>query len=229
MLNYSLSARKQIITVSNYSKEILLKNWGNKNRNYIKVVHNFYEPVITDLLVKKSNTKTLLTIGTVVQYKNPLFWIAVCKEVLAEYKGEIEFVWAGDGELLEECRKACAQFSPIKFVGYRKDVEQLYEDCDIYFQPSVLESHGMAVLGAMYFGKPCVVSDRQGLPESVVNNITGNIVGIENTDEAAGAILSLLMNPQRKYDFGKAGKERINKMFSMKIWEENMNSIFNPN
>ena len=139
----------------------------------------------------------------------------------------IEFIWAGDGDLLDSCKALVKDIPSIKFIGYQKNVEQLYIDCTLYFQPSILESHGIAVLGAMYFEKPCIVSNKQGLPESVLNNETGFIVLIEHPQDAVTAILYLLNNPAKAGEFGKAGKKRFEEKFKKDKWLNEMNFLLN--
>jgi glycosyltransferase involved in cell wall biosynthesis len=229
LLNFSLSKTKQIITVSNYAKEQVLKNWTNGHHpEFVKRVYNFYEPGHQNIQQTSALTKKVLTIGTVAHYKNPFFWIDTCKEVLLKYPNEaIEFTWAGDGELLASCQELVKDIPCIQFISYQKNVEQLYLDCTLYFQPSILESHGIAVLGAMYFEKPCVVSNRQGLPESVLNNETGFIVSIEHPQDAVAAILYLFHNPAAAIEFGKAGKVRVETHFSKSKWETEMSDLLN--
>ena len=230
ILNACLSGNKKIITVSEFSKKSMRQNWvdGSKEK-YIEVVHNFYEPFIHNIspLTHTTHTgKAVLTIGSLGHHKNPLLWIDVAKEVIRQYHGEISFVWAGDGILLEQCKAECSQYENIQFIGVSKNVEQLYLDCDVYFQPSILESHGIAVLGAMYFEKACVVSNRQGLPESVINDVTGLIVPIEDLHQSVNAILTLLNDPQKATAFGKAAKEKQQKDFVKTKWNQTMDFIF---
>jgi len=228
LLKNCISSKKLILTVSEYAKKLLLQNWTNgKHGERIHVIHNFYEPRTENNIPIKYSGKRVLSIGTVASYKKPLFWIAVCKEVMKQYRGEISFVWAGDGELLEECKASSKDFDNIKFIGVQKNVEQLYMDCDLYFQPSLLESHGIAVVGAMYFQKACVVSDRQGLPESVINNLTGLVVPVENTAASVEAIVSLLNDPIKAIEFGKAGRQRFETSFTKNKWSSQMDELFN--
>lgn len=229
MLLFCLSKKKQIITVSRYAKEQILKNWTEDQKAHlIKLVYNFYEPSIQNLHPTEATVKRVLTIGTVTHYKNPFFWIDCCKEVLLQnFNGPIEFIWAGDGDLLASCKALVKDFPSIQFIGYEKNVEQLYQQSTVYFQPSILESQGIAVLGAMYFGKPCVVSNRQGLPETVKDHETGLVVPIENAHDVANAILSMLNDPEKSTAFGIAGKKRVEANFGKGKWEAEMSNHFN--
>ena len=229
LLHFSLSKGKKIITVSQYSKDQILTNWTDGQKSdWIKLVYNFYEPRMHNVHHAQATVKRVLTIGTVTHYKNPFFWIDTCKEVLLQYPNNaIEFIWAGDGDLLASCKALVKDIPSIQFIDYQKNVEQLYMDCTLYFQPSILESHGIAVLGAMYFEKPCIVSNKQGLIETVADLETGRVVPIENTHDAANAILSLLNDPEKATAFGIAGKKRVEANFGKSKWEVEMSEVFN--
>lgn len=227
LLHFSLSKKKQIVTVSNFAKELLLKNWmRGKKAAYIEVVYNYYEPKKN---LEAKNTaylaSSILTLGTVVSYKNPIFWIEVCKTILSRQAQPVTFIWAGDGPLLDTCRKLTANIPQIQFIGFRNDVDELYAKSSIYFQPSIQESQGMSVLGAMYYAKPCIVSNRGGLPESVINNETGYVVEIDAVEEAAAAIGTLVQSSYMIKRFGEEGRRRFDKFFTREGWESKMISV----
>ena len=156
-----------------------------------------------------------------------MFWIEVCKEVVRRYKNPIQFVWAGDGHLLDECRAMVEDYPQIRFIGYHPKVEELYRNCSIYFQPSILESHGIAVLGAMYHQKVCVVSNRGGLKESIENKVTGYVVDIDNLDNTVDTLIPILKNTELRNEMGKKAKERFDRLFRIECWEHKMEAIFN--
>lgn len=228
LLNYSLSKTKQIITVSKSAKSFFLENWtGGKNEEHIRVIYNFYQPK-KEHVEPGNSIKTVLTVGAMIHYKNPFFWIEVCKKILSAYSADpVKFIWAGDGSLLDDCKDLVKDIPQIQFIGYSENIEQLYADCTVYFQPSIYESHGIAVLGAMYFEKPCVVADCQGLPESVINNETGYVVSTAATAASVAAILELLNDPGKAAKLGQAGKEKYDATFAKDKWYSNMSELFN--
>ena len=227
LLNYSLSKTKQVITVSQSAKRFFLENWTEgKNEEYVRVIYNFYQPK-KEHAERGNSVKAVLTVGAMIHYKNPFFWIEVCKEILTDHtEDDIKFIWAGDGVLLDACKDLVKDIPQIQFIGYQEDVEQLYADCTVYFQPSIYESHGIAVLGAMYFKKPCVVADCQGLPESVINNETGYVVSTATTAASVAAILRLLNDAEKEAKLGQAGKERYNATFAKDKWYSSMSELF---
>ncbi|MCX6300302.1 MAG: glycosyltransferase family 4 protein [Bacteroidetes bacterium] len=227
VINFFLCKKKQIIVVSNSAKLLILKNWTiQKNDSFIKVIYNYFEP--SDVITAKVNNSipTLLTIGSTEYYKNPLFWFEVCKKVLTIYNEPINFIWAGEGSQYNQCLLLADKYPQIKFIGYVKDVDRLYQNCTIYFQPSILESHGISVLGAMYHSKPCVVSNKGGLVESVIDDLTGFIVQIDSITASVNAIMSILSNLDKGESMGRNGKTRCNSTFTKELWIEKMNQIF---
>jgi len=182
--------------------------------------------LLSEIQEKSSNKKIkILTVGHLRWYKNPILWIKVA-EIVSKSIGEenIEFIWSGDGELMKECQEIAKskKLGNIIFAGYQKDIENIIRSCDIYFQPSVVESFGLSVLDAMRLGKPCIISNRGGLPEVVKNNETGFVIDINNKEEMAEKIIVLIKNKDLRLEMGKAGAKRYERNFSFEIWKEKM-------
>lgn len=230
-VNLFLNREKIIITVSQYSKEQILNFWvPEKKNNYIKVIYN---STIKSVLIEGNNHKNgsnhnILTLGHVTWYKNPKQWIEIAQEVIRQIPDvNIEFIWAGDGDLLDECKDLVKQAENIKFVGYQEDVDRLYQDSIIYFQPSLLESHGISVVEAMAHGLPCVTSNIGGLPESVIDGETGFTCPPENIACFVSKILKLIDDDKLRYNMGKSGKIRVKEHFSEEVQERIMIDLYN--
>ena len=67
----------------------------------------------------------------------------------------------------------------------------------------------IVILEAMACGKPVVASAISGIPIVVQNGKTGFLVEEKNPDALASAIVSLLENPAKREQFGKAAQQRI--------------------
>lgn len=231
LLSLCLSRNKNILTVSQFSRMRIITCWRlTGKREYIRYIYNFSELEPCHVPAGDNGTrdvKRILTLGHVVDYKNPDVWYSVAVKTLEKYQGHAEFVWAGDGNLLELYReKARTDNIPqIRFLGLQDDIAGLYDTSDIYFQPSRLESHGIAVLDAMLMALPCVVSDAGGLPESVIHGKTGYVIHPDNTDEMVSRILDLLEHDDLRSSLGKAGKERYEKTFTYRRWMQDMKAL----
>ena len=233
-LNLSMNANKILVTVSEYSKKQLLAFWvPEKKSNSIRVIYNsakktsFVEGINCN---KNINVYRVLTMGRVTWYKNPKLWIEVSQKVIRRRPNtNLEFIWAGEGDLLEECKDLVGQMGleeSIKFIGHHENVDSLYDKSTIYFQPSLLENHSISVVEAMAQGLPCVTSDAGGLPESVVNGETGFTCPPDDVGCFVSRIIKLLDDDKLREKMGKSGKLRAETLFSEEVQEKRMISLY---
>ena len=232
-LNLCLNSNKILVTVSEYSKKQILRFWvPGKKSNYIHVIYNsakktsFVEGINHN---KNKNVYRILTIGHVNWYKNPKLWIEVSQKVINQKPNmHIEFIWAGEGNLLEECKDLANHIGlgTIKFIGYHENVDSLYNESAIYFQPSLLESHGISVVEAMAHGLPCVTSDAGGMPESVVNGETGFTCSPDDVECFVSRIIKLLDDNKLREKMGQCGKLQAETLFSEEVQEKKMIGLY---
>jgi len=226
-----LNSHKRIIAVSEKMKEMIDKCWGTEEtKNYVTTVYNCSKKIdhslsYYDTLAYRT---TILTLGHVTWYKNPEFWIKVieCFSIHSQFK-DYSWIWAGDGDLLEKCRKTITdkKITNASFIGYSANVQELYDKALIYFQPSILESFGLSVLDAMQRGIPCVVTRVGGLPELVIDGETGFIIEDGDMKGAVEKISWLLSHPEESEKMGRAGYLRYKNLFTEEKWIENMERI----
>jgi glycosyltransferase involved in cell wall biosynthesis len=232
-LSVCLNSEKTLVTVSEYSKKQILDYWMPEHKsNYIKVIYNSVKKVSFTVDInhyKKTNNYQVLTLGDVTWYKNPKLWIEVAQEVIKQKPNMLlEFIWAGEGDFLEECKDMTKQtgVEAIRFIGYQKNVDQLYNESTIYFQPSLLESHGIAVVEAMAHGLPCVTSDTGGLPESVINGETGFTCPADDVKCFVAHIIKLLDDDKLRSRMGHSGRLRAETLFSEEVQQEQMIDLY---
>jgi len=228
-LRKNLGRDKSIVAVSEFAKRSILKQWQiiPIDQQYVHTVSNYFEPVTNNTLTReKKDVVRILTIGHLVPYKNPLLWIEIAKSVLHKIgQKNIEFTWAGAGEQMEKCSNEVRGYTNIKFIGYQKDVDELYASSDIYLQPSQIESQGISVLGAMYYSLPCIVSNTGGLPESVVDEESGYVIPNAVSDEYVEKILYLLQNEKFRIAMGIKGRKLFEEKFGKVHWTKKMNEL----
>lgn len=87
---------------------------------------------------------------------------------------------------------------------------------------SFAESFGVAVIESSACEKPVVVSNVGGLPEVVEDGVTGIIVPVKNVDKTVKALEKLLFNKELQQKMGKAGRERVKKLYD---WEQNVKQM----
>ena len=217
--------RNRIMTVSRAAANAVAATMGIP-RTRIEVVHNSCP--VGGRGTEDSGKSVILTVGHLVEYKNPWLWLDIACKVLVTYPDAL-FVWLGDGELLEPVRDKVRQRSleeRILLPGYVADPVSWYLRTSVYLQPSIRESHGIAVLEAMAHGLPCVVSDIGGLPESVVDGETGYVCSLADSTGFTNALMSLLGDFGLRNRMGEAGRQRVENCFSEELQEEKLTALY---
>jgi glycosyltransferase involved in cell wall biosynthesis len=217
-------SRKRIVHVSEHAAALFKENIPCKNlREASIVIHNFGKsfPV-----ARESGPRLrVLTLGHVVGYKNPILWLEVARRVDEEFPGRFEWVWAGLGSMLADCKARAKPFTNIHFIGYRPDVVELYQNCDVYFQPSIWENHSISVIEAMGSGLPCVVSRAGGLPETIRDRIDGFVCGVDSVEQYAAAFAELFRDSDLRQRMGRNARLRFDECYTENAWSRKVISM----
>ena len=80
----------------------------------------------------------------------------------------------------------------VRLHGFRADVWPAYAEADVALVPSRVEPFGNTAVEAQLAGIPVIVTDAQGLPETVAGGRFGTIVPAEDPGALADAINALL-------------------------------------
>jgi glycosyltransferase involved in cell wall biosynthesis len=104
------------------------------------------------------------------------------------------------------------------------EVYKYHNVLDIYIAISIMddESFGVAVLEASASEKPVIVSNVGGLPEVVVNEVTGFLVPAKDPISTSLKIEELINDQELRMRMGKAGREFVDKNYN---WESSINQM----
>jgi len=130
---------------------------------------------------------------------------------------DARFVILGDGELkhdLEHQVRTLGLDRRVLLPGFRADAVGLLGGFDLFVMSSVTEGLGTSVLDAMAARRPVVATTAGGIPEVVVDGETGLLVPPRDHTAMAGAIVSLLRDPDQRLRMGEAGFQRVFTRFS---------------
>lgn len=97
----------------------------------------------------------------------------------------------------------------VRVTGFRADVPDLLSAMDIFAFPSHNEAFGLALVEAMATGLPTVSSDCDGVPDIVVEGVTGLMVPAKDGARLAAAAARLLDDPALRAACGRAARERV--------------------
>ena len=102
-------------------------------------------------------------------------------------------------------------------LGLRNDVPRLLATTDLLVFPSTVPHFARPVVEAGAMAKPVVASDLGGPQEIVQPNETGLLVPPSDPTALAGAIASLLADPDRAHAMGEAGYRQARRLFDATI------------
>lgn len=117
---------------------------------------------------------------------------------------------AGNGPLLQELKDHAAALQVgerVHFLGYRRDVPALLHQADVFVLPSRREGLGMAAIEAMSCGLPLISSNRHGINDYSIENVTGYKYDPANSRGFAQGIDKLLSDSDLRAKLGENCKE----------------------
>jgi glycosyltransferase involved in cell wall biosynthesis len=103
------------------------------------------------------------------------------------------------------------------------DMPTLYEASDVVVYPTVAdEPYGLVPLEAMSARRPVVASRCGGIPETVVDGLTGHVVPPQDADALATSVAGLLADPDRARAMGDAGRRHVTAHFDLQDYVDAM-------
>ncbi|MFH1785481.1 MAG: glycosyltransferase family 4 protein [Candidatus Micrarchaeota archaeon] len=126
---------------------------------------------------------------------------------------------------LEKLKKLCYGLN----VEFRVDIDdkemkKLYANCYAVLFSAINEDWGLIPLEAMSAEKPCISVNEGGPTYSIVNGETGFLVNSEK--EMADKMIYLASNSDENEKMGKAGRKRVLKNYTWKIFLDKIEKEF---
>lgn len=136
--------------------------------------------------------------------------LAAALAQLVDLPWRLEIV--GDGEARDEIASMFAGFGDrVRMHGAvpLAELPPIYASADLYVWPALNEAYGMAFLEAQAAGLPVVAGREGGVPDVVVDGVTGLLAEPRSAPAFAAAVRSLLLDPARRRAMGLAARERV--------------------
>jgi glycosyltransferase involved in cell wall biosynthesis len=109
---------------------------------------------------------------------------------------------------VQECARS-TRVGRITFCGLRADMPQLFRAADVVLHASVVEGMPLGLIEAQSCGTPVVAYRVAGVPEAVVDGVTGMLVAPQDTAGLAAALTTLTADPALRARMGSAGRDHV--------------------
>lgn len=133
-----------------------------------------------------------------------------------------------DGALasLHQEAEALGLSQHVRFLGLRRDVEDLLRVSDIGILASHEEGFSNALLEGMAAGLPMVATDVGGNAEAVIDGVCGAIVPARDPRRLGEAIARLASDPSLAARQGGAARERAERVFSLDAMIDSYEDVY---
>lgn len=123
-----------------------------------------------------------------------------------------------DKGYLSEINRLISEYNIAKSIVFAgmvvgEEKQNVYFDSDIFVMPSYSENFGMAIIEAMHYGLPVVVTEGVGISPLIARNGAGIVVKKE-VSELGAALRRLLSDAELRNKIGRAGNILANEEFS---------------
>lgn len=229
MLGEKIRAAAFAVAVSQFNKEIMVREAGEASRRRIHVIHcgvdpDFFTPR-PGRRAESSRAVRLVSVASFEAVKGHRFLIDACAG-LRDAGLEFRLDLVGDGPLRREVEAHVAARDlqrHVRLLGGqpRGEVARALAGADI----AVLASHPtaegkregipVALMEAMAAGLPVVATAISGIPELVEPGVTGLLVPSGDAAALAGALRTLIADPDLRERLGRAGRARVVRDFNL--------------
>jgi glycosyltransferase involved in cell wall biosynthesis len=144
-----------------------------------------------------AGTPVVGTVAALAPHKNHADLLRAAALVV-EARPDVHFVWVGEGECrraLERQRAALGLEASVHLLGFREDARALLRQFSIFALSSYLEGLCTSLLDAQALGVPVVATAVGGVPDVVVDGVTGRLVPGRDPQALGGALLDSLERP----------------------------------
>jgi glycosyltransferase involved in cell wall biosynthesis len=168
------------------------------------------------------------TVGRLDPVKNQALLIEAVASLVKLFP-RLKLVIAGSGPCQKQLEQLVSKFNlsqHVCLVGERDDIPGLLRSLDIFLLPSVSEGISNTILEAMACELPVVACDVGGNRELIMDGETGQLVPARDVDAFRRAIQEYLTTLGLIEAHGRAGRRRVERLFSLEKMVAAYNSMY---
>ena len=128
----------------------------------------------------------------------------------------------GTGSEIEPLSRKAEQLGlggNVRFLGFRRDLDELLEDADVAVQPSLSDAEGFpnSVVEFLAKGKAVVATDQAGVPEAITDGVEGLLVTPGDAGEMTEALRRLLADAELRARLARNARRRAEREFGVDL------------
>ncbi|WP_373497626.1 glycosyltransferase [Aquiflexum sp.] len=226
----------KFIVISNYIREKAASVGFDRDKlEVLPIVVNTDEFILSSRKTD-SDCIRLLSVARLVEKKG-LYYSISAFHLLVEQYPNIHYDIVGDGELMEPLKEQVALLvleERVIFHGAKKKdaIIDFYRKSDIFVLPSITgsdgnsEGQGLVLQEAQAMRLPVLATLHNGIPEGVMDGITGYLVPEKDIDELVKKMELLIENPKARREMGERGREFVNRKFNNTLLGRQLENIY---
>jgi glycosyltransferase involved in cell wall biosynthesis len=173
----------------------------------------FDRQAAADWLGISANRVYCLYLGRITRIKRPDRLVEV-GIILRTKNIEVNFLIAGDGDLLQEMQESCAELDlPFIFLGWQHNLDALFSVANILVMTSDNEGTPLSIVQAQLSGVPVISTNVGSASEVLLDGVSGFLTNLDS-NVIAEKIEFLVNHPKQRVEMGAAGLSFAGKKFS---------------
>lgn len=172
--------------------------------------------------------RLLVAVGNLYPVKGHLHLIDALSLLATRYPG-VHVAIAGRGDLADAIVTRAREHglaNRVHLLGLRADVAEVLAAADVFVLPSLSEGLSLALLEAMFAGRPIVASDVGEIGAALANGKAGVLVDPASPPALAAAIEDLLSHPARARELAQRARRRAVAEYDMAQMVRRYTSIY---
>ena len=226
-----------VVTVSEFNLAYLRHTYGAAATR-VRRIYNGLDIGRFEFRPPRERPPLILSVGRLIEKKGFADLIDACALLLAE--GRIfRCLIVGGGPLAGELAAQIRQLgleSRVQLLGPQpqQEVLRLMHEAAVFAAPCVIGADGdrdglpTVLLEAMALGCPCVSTDVTGIPEILVDDVTGLLIAQHDPTDVATAVGRLLDDPALRERLAHRARALIEEEFAIQRNTARMRALFSP-
>ncbi|MCB1791227.1 MAG: glycosyltransferase family 4 protein [Gammaproteobacteria bacterium] len=232
-----INAASAVITVSDFNVDFLNENYDIPHGR-LRRIYNGLDLTRFPYAEPQNRPPVIVSVGRLVEKKGFEYLIDAC--ALLQQRGtDFRCIIVGSGEFGAQLQQRIQEQGlgdTVLLMGSRpqREVIELVQGSAVFAAPCVVGDDGnrdglpTVVLEAMALGTPCIGTDVTGLPEVLIDNVTGLRVDQRDADGLADAIGRLLHDGEARLRLSRAARQLIETLFNVRPNAAAVRELFKP-